>query len=542
MKKYGRWIILVVVGLVLATLLIRSSIQSPMLPGASEAWSRGRIIGQISVKRPVTLRPAPGGGMFLAWSNVNGKLELAHLGGDGEVVSDRVLPITTRQARDPQVQVGGDGRLRLLWREQTGQDAGIHYVLLQTDGTPVGQPQAVSDPGSRISEAPILIQDTDGLFHALWADDAGIQWAALDDTGETAAEPTLLIPDGSSPMVRMDHTGRLHMIWQYQVQGRTVTIYYATLDLEQGALGTPEEIAEVVVSGPVQLEAMGLGISQDAGYVFWTEFNSRFYIYSFQYALFPLDDPRQRRIVPWELRVGSGPVAIVPLDGQQSPLPVALSEHTMGEGEQVETQVSLINLEAGSEYTEKIISGSTQASMKPLLIADEQSNLHMAWIETGGFGEYNVVYASTAPRVMENYNALNAVDVIDAVFDGVFRLSTAIVSMLASLGTWAVVPLLGLVIYHLVTHQETLNDRRAQVVVTVFLVIVIVMSFVMPPRIGVDLAWPVLRWVLPAVSAVATAVITVSVVRRRDETHLFAAFFLFVVMHSALETVLFLAF
>jgi hypothetical protein len=542
MKKYGRWIIIGIVLLILATLIIRSSIQSPMLPRASEAWSRGRIMGQMSVKRPVTLLPAPNGGMLLIWSNVNGRLELAHLGVDGEILSDRIIPIMTRQARDPQLQVGSDGRLRLLWREQAGQDAGIYYALLQADGTPVGQPQAVSNPERQISEAPILIQDKKGLSHALWADDTGIQWAVLDDTGETAVEPTLLVPDGSSPMVQMDNTGRLHLIWQYQVMGRTVTIYYATLDLEQGELGTPEGITEIVVSGPMQLEAMGLGLSQNVGYVFWTEYNTKYYEYSFKYASFPLDAPQQKHVIPWQLKRGIGPLTIVPLDGQQSPLPVALSEHTMGEGEQVEIQVTLITLEAEGGDREQIVSGSTQASMKPLLIADEQSNLHMAWLETGGFGEFNVVYASTAPQVLKNYNALNAVDVIDAMFDGAFRLSTAIVSLLVALGAWAIVPVVGLVIYHLITHEETLDTRRAQVVIIVALLVVVVMSFVMPPRIGVDVTGSVLNWVLPAVSTVVTTVATVSIVRRRGEMHLFGAFFLFAIMHSVLETVLFLVF
>jgi hypothetical protein len=116
------------------------------------------------------------------------------------------------------------------------------------------------------------------------------------------------------------------------------------------------------------------------------------------------------------------------------------------------------------------------------------------------------------------------------------------VSLLVALGAWAIVPVVGLLIYHLISHEETLDTRRAQVVVIVALLVVVVMSFVMPPRIGVDVTGSTLNWVLPAVSAVVTTVATVSIVRRRDETHLFGAFFLFTIMHSVLETVLFLVF
>ena len=59
----------------------------PMVPQASEAWSRGQVVGQTPVKQPVALRPAPAGCMFLVWPNLDGRLELAHIGVDGEVMA-----------------------------------------------------------------------------------------------------------------------------------------------------------------------------------------------------------------------------------------------------------------------------------------------------------------------------------------------------------------------------------------------------------------------------------------------------------------------
>jgi hypothetical protein len=542
MKKYGRWIVLGVMLLILVALVVRNSIQSPMTPRASEMWSRGRIVGQMSVKRAVTLRPAPDGGMFLAWSNMDGKLELAHIGVDGEVLLDRVLPIRTRQARDPQLQVGADGQLRLLWREQASQDAGIYYTRLGADGTPVGQSRAISAPESRISDAPVLVQGEDGCLYALWADSAGIQWAMLNDVGEIVTEPALLIPSGSSLMVRMDDEERLHLIWQHRVGGSAVKIYYAVLDLDQGDLSAPEEIAQVMINGPLLLETMALGLGQNMGYVFWSVYNTKFDTYTFQYASFPLDAPQQRRVIPWYLGAGEGVVAIAPLEGQQSPLPVVLSKRMLGE-EQLDLRATLITIGAGQgSADEQILTTPAQAAMKPILVADDRSNLHTAWLGTGGFGEFQVIYSSTAPEVMKNYNALTFVDVLDGMLDGMFRLSTVFVSLIVSLLAWAVAPVLGLVIYHLVTNDETLGSRRAQVAVIVALVVVVALSFVLPPRLGVELAWPVLRWIVPIVSMVVTAWVTVGVVRRRGEVHLFSAFFLFTIMYSVLQTVLFLVF
>ena len=542
MKKYGRWITVGVVVLFVAALVLRTNTKSTLTPLVSETWSRGQILGQTSVKRAVTMRPAPDGGMYLAWSTVDGKIELAHVGMDGEVLMDRVLPVSTLQARDPQLQVGSDGHLQLLWREQSGGDAGIHYALLQADGTLVGQTGAVSKPGSRISDAPRLVQGQDGRLHALWTDDDGVRWAALDDTGDVAAEPVLLIPEASSPRVRMDGEGRLHLTWQQKVRGSLVTIHYAILDPEQGELNGAEEIAEVQINGPLQLEAMALGLSQDMGYVFWSVYNTKFDSFTFQYASFPLDAPQNRRVVPWPLRSVEGVRAIAPLDGQQSSLPLVLSKRMMGE-EQLDLRATLVTVGEGqSGADEQMLTAPSTAAMKPSLVADDRSNLHVAWLSAGGSEGFRVIYGSNSPEVIENYNALTFVDTFDVALDSVFRLSTAIVSLLVSLGLWAVVPVVGLMVYHLVTSEETLNTRRAQVAVLVAVVVVVLLSFVMPPRLGIDLDWPVLRWIVPAFSVVMTAVVTVSVVRRREEVHLFGVFFLFTIMYSLMQTVLFLVF
>jgi hypothetical protein len=541
MRKYALWIALAAALLVVAAIIARNSVQSPMLPRASEAWSRGRIVGHMAVKRPVALRLAPDGGVFLVWPNTDGKLELAHLGVDGQVLSDRVVPVRARKARDPQLQVGQDGRLHLLWREQEGQYAGIHYALLQGDGTPVGQPRQVSDPATRVSETPQLAVDAKGRLHALWTDDDGVEWALLDEAGETLAGPALLIPEADTPLVRVDAGGRVHLIWQRQVESAVLYVYYAVLDPDTGELGDPQEIAEVQVGGPIQMQGTTLGLGQDVGYVLWSEYDSRFYRYFFRCASFPLDAPEERRVTEWELRKGAGPEYLESLDGQRSPLPVALTEMMTGPDGQVALQVSLIRV-GGSSVEEEVVTASTQASMRPVLIADDRAHLHMAWLETGGFGEYQVVYASTGPEVMRNYNALTFVDIVDGALDNVFRLSTVIVSLVGSLAIWALIPLLGLVIYHLVTSEELLETARARIAVGVVLAVEVALTFVVPPRIGVDIEWQALRWLIPAASAMVTTALVVNVVRRQQETHLFGLFFLFTIVNSVLQIVLFLLF
>jgi hypothetical protein len=189
---------------------------------------------------------------------------------------------------------------------------------------------------------------------------------------------------------------------------------------------------------------------------------------------------------------------------------------------------------------EQIVTASVQASLDPALALDPRANLHMAWLESAEFGRYQIAYASTAPKVMRNYNALIAWDIVDAVFSNVFRLSMLVVTLIGVLIVWALVPLIGLVVYHLVTSEETLDTVRSRIAIVIVLAVEVVLTFLQPPRLSVQVAWPVLQWLTPVIAAVAAAVVTVHVVRHRKHNHLFAAFFLFTGINSLLQMVVYL--
>jgi hypothetical protein len=397
MKKSVRWIVLGALLIAIAGLRVWACSSAPaeMTPRASEEWSRGRIIGHTPVKRPVALRSAPGGGMFLVWSNLDARLELVHIANDGEVVLDRVLPVGRKAAHDPQLAVGADGRLHLLWREQGSSGADVRYALLETDGTVVSQPQSLSDPGGGNLEICRLARDAKGHLHALWTDDAGVWRAVLNQAGKVVGEPTLLIPEGFSPLVRVDDDGDLHIVWQQEPKTNTRCINYATLDLEKGELSDPQEITTLALSTRLKLMDVAFGLTQDSGHVLWAGYDTSFDHYAFRHTSFPLNADQQKRIDTWRLKLGDGPLEISTLDGQRTPLPVVLGENLMGPGGQSEHQLSLITIEAEQDQVEQIVTASTQASIKPVLIEDNHSNKHLAWLETAGFGRYDVVYAST---------------------------------------------------------------------------------------------------------------------------------------------------
>lgn len=268
-----------------------------------------------------------------------------------------------------------------------------------------------------------------------------------------------------------------------------------------------------------------------------------------------------------------------PLDGQRMPLLVALSEIVPGTEGSAQPQVAVIALvqDEMPEYevwglarataggrrglpalvqmtqtvevaeerepgaleweVEQVVTASNCPSVRPVLAVDGQSHLHLAWLETGGFGQYRVVYASTAPEVKRAYNALTLWDVVNAVFSTALRLSVVVLAVGPMLLLWALVPLMGLLVYHMVTGEEGLDTARSRLMVGGALVVEVVLTFLFPPR--VDIVWTPLRWVAPPITAALAAVLTARVLRRRGDSLLFTSFFLFTGVHGLLQLVVY---
>lgn len=542
MKKYVRWILIGTVALILAALAAWGASQTPMIARSSEVWSRGQVIGQTPVKRRVAIQPAPDGGVFLVWENLEQRLELARISENGHVLLTRVLEIGARRARDPQLQVGSDGRLNLLWREGDPSHSTLHYVLLEADGTTVRPAQALSDPASPVLDAPCLVAAAEGRYHIIWADTAGIWWMALGTDGAPLAEQIPVTFDGRSPMARADDQGRLHLIWQQQKRAHVEAVYYTVLDPASGAVGEPEEIVEVVLRTGQGLGESAIALTPETGYVLWEVLDFRYVASQGQYASFPLESPQQRRVEPLSLEQGTNPVGLYTLDGLQTPPLAAFSENVPDPKVAgiTRSQIAVVALDQGAR--EEVVTASIQASLEPILVMDERSNLHLAWLESSDFGVYRVAYASTTPETLENYNALTLLDVLNTVFGNVFRLSTLVVVLVAVLIIWAVIPFMVLVLYHLFTSEETLHTLRSRIALGVVLGLEVALTFIQPPRIGIEASWPALRWATPTAAAAVTTALTVYILRRRKEAHLFVVYFLFTGINSLLQMIVYTLF
>ncbi len=88
-----------------------------------------------------------------------------------------------------------------------------------------------------------------------------------------------------------------------------------------------------------------------------------------------------------------------------------------------------------------------------------------------------------------------------------------------------------------------LESKRSWVVLVTVLVVEVILTFALPPRIaGIQNIPAVLRWGIPAVATILVTVGTANIARRREDVHLFGTFLLFTASNSLLQMALYLLF
>jgi hypothetical protein len=554
---------------------------SPVTARASEDWSRGYIVGRTDIGRPVAMRSLPDGGVVMVWPNESGRMQLVTVGVDGEVILDQSIPFDTWTARDPQVQIGLDGRLHLVWRERGEPNATIRYALLEADGAPVLPPRILSNPSHWVADPPRLLLDALGNAHAVWSDELGIHWAMLGPDGQSLEEPRLLVPEGRYPSIQLDEDGRLHLAWQQQMERNNRGLFYQSFDTTTGESGEMVEVARIFRRTGQWVEGPVLGLDLEMGYVMWILQDRREFTSKAYYVYFPLELPRQTRRLELRMSRGTDPTGLWVLEGQQSPVLVAASE-TVGSRWDAVPQVVLFALVRGEtpEYerwgrlptltggrsallsyvshgprlsfridenplpqerrAEHIVTASPLPSLKPTLVVDGQSNFHLAWLEPDGFDRYRVVYASTSSMVQENYNTFTLWDFTNPLLTSIFRLSLATLVVGPFVVLWVLVPMGLLAVYHLVSGVERLNTRAARIVLLVVLLLEVFLTMLVPPfNIEVPF-WPILRWLSPVVTAGVATLVTWRFMRRSWESPLFELFFVFTAVHVSLQMAMYL--
>jgi hypothetical protein len=208
----------------------RSFAQPLNLSRSREGDGKGRISRDLWHNGSLDIAVAPGGLVFAAWTEYDGRLWLARSTDGGRHFSARLLVAgdpPAPPARAPALAVGNGGAVVLAWATGDDQAGDIRIALSSDRGASFGMPRAVAvTPG--YSDAPKLAFDARGVLHLVHSESRGgpfapssIRHLRSTDGGRTfgpAREISSPLPPGyesaAFPALGVDGRGRVVVLWE----------------------------------------------------------------------------------------------------------------------------------------------------------------------------------------------------------------------------------------------------------------------------------------------------------------------------------------
>jgi hypothetical protein len=587
--------------ILLAMLLILSGCNatSDRSDKPSPDWSRGLRVGVASINQPVALQVDGEGHAHLVWYTKTeevSKLHYAQLDDEAKVVVEKDLDIPLPDPDRPQLLLDSRGKMHLAWlaREDgpEGSMKSLFHFLLGSDGEALSEPTRLSSPTSEGDkggevESYQMCLGQEGRVEVFWSAKEGIYHLGLDEQGDVISSPTLTVPQGTDPAVQVDSSGTIHLAWLQEPSPRVKELYHAAFKASDPVKGVKltqfGKGVSSVLHGPV------LGLDTDNTYIFWSleqRSGMEAGIARLYYVSFPLGHPTH--LTPTPIKIsnleptyvssqgeynyhwltypseerGSDFLAMPSVvGGQRNELAVMFnarvrfglkahleeSKVPMGPGFRPEIQLAMAVFTGGKMKGYQLAAKTRSISLQPNLVVDPASNLHLAWIDTAGFGRYNVYYASTSPRAKAWLDRTSPQDVLLKAADLAWGILSGVI-LLPLVGFWVLPPLIWGVLFYLFVGQEELEVRSVKVALGIAIALYIAAKLVLLPSFLFYV--PFLDQVPPQFSSalvfgvpliiLALALAAMYVYIRRTETAtLFPTFFVFALTDALLSLIIY---
>lgn len=571
---------LLVAALLTALLLVACSTESDRTEKPSPDWSRALRLGHANLKQPVALAVDGAGHAHLAWC-ADG-LFYAHLDAGARVLVNERLDVDTPKTRKPQLLVDGQDAVHLAWLSRQGDRQLLYHATL--------------DPASGLRDVRLLSAENedvsgyrmyrgpDGSLALIWASeiDDGTQGLVYASLSEPVTR-TPLLSGAVDPFAVTDSAGTVHVAWLVERSLTARSVYYATL--QEGPSGPELEpragirLADFALSEGAITQGPAIGLDAETLYVMWSEQNlgggltpTAAFSYRVAFApgeavttnpdgisLPPTDRPEyDRHASPYGLTVlaflsaadlargvdfCNAPAAV---STQESELPVALSVTTYSEAGGT-IQIALGVMAGGEQLGYQLAGDTTGASLLPSLVADADRNLHLAWIDTAGFRDYRVHYATTAPRARRWLDRTTSDDILLGAGDLVFGVLSG-VGLLPIAGIWVFPAAIWVVGFFIATGQEEMDRTPARIGFVVGVLIYVSMKVLLLPGLfsGTPLiqlvprAWTTVVGIAVPVVILALALLSVLIyLRCAERATIFVAFLVFALVDVLLTLVLY---
>ena len=390
-------------------------------------WSRGQPIGVAAVNQPLSMLTKDGS-VHMVWVAAGGKaLHYVRLDDSGRIQIATDLEVNGAHPVYPRLLIDDGGGIRVLWMDNPRIPRALFLARLSADGQQLSEPKRLSTEGLRVAEFEIA-HNADGSLDVFWAtenpSDGGLYHLRLSRGDQLMSENRLLASGGEKPTVQVASDGTIHLAW---VQRRTVRehrIYYAVFDPPSMELGPPTHVGFFHTGTGLVCHAPVLGLDRKMVYIIWaldqrggglTPGEAQTFVVSFPHGSPGYSEPVTVDIPltakpEYHAAAGSLPYRQLASTTAGWPTTVLYMPATLG-GQGEELGVFLAGqVAARSQSSVQVVwaifaDGDIKGyqlpaqvgnAMRPGGVIDSDGNVHLAWLNTGGFGRYEVYYATTS--------------------------------------------------------------------------------------------------------------------------------------------------
>jgi len=459
------WIILALVGL--GPLLVCALVGPPEVgtslgQKAAPDWSRALPVGGefYGADSGAPLAVDDQGRVHLIWALrfEAHKYDLRYLRLDqqGLVEDLHDLNLSLFQPRRVQLLPGSDGLMHvfLLASPEEGAPSGLFHLTLTDAGQLSTVPSMLSSEMNQCFEYDIAA-DSSGPIHVFWTEGAGAErdlyYLELGPEGQADQPPRMVARGVSGPSAAMGPNEVLHVFWEEPgADDETAELHYAAMDgAVPDALSGPKLLdlptgSRFFRTGPV------VAFDVDYAYLVWTveyrrDMSARA-ISEGWYGSFPLASPSSASARSFYLPMDENPsyeahdssfkyeylvqsTGEAELGSERVTSPFALGDQaealvtcgmTMMRGVSLEHQIVNLIFEDGGLLGYQVAGNTTHWSRLSSLVADDEGNLHLSWVDGLEPGPSAVYYATTAQTVRERVDGLTRDDLLSAALNTVF--------------------------------------------------------------------------------------------------------------------------
>ena len=447
-------------------------------------------------------------------------------------------------------------------------------------GNVLVEPLRLSPVGLSVTSYATLVS-ADGDLEIFWGGDGPdvpqLYHAKLNSNGQVVSISTPLEQPGQKPAINMDQEGMIHVVWLDEPEFGEFKVYYAEFSPTEETLGQPAMLSAFPVPLGMVAHRPDVALVGNNAIVFWSlerrgggmnPPSARSL-----YVMFPLGHPEAvtapiELIIPNENRPSyarteslfgidelatgqsGSPSTFVYMpavvQGQQNEGAILFSVQLRGRTKRwIQPIVTVWSEHAYRGY--QVATQTRTTSIRNRVARDEQNALYLVWIDTAGFGAYDVYYASTAPGIQQELNRLTGWDVLSGFYDVLWGIAQA-AGFFPLAVAWSLASVMIIAAYLFWKAQGRLDHPGARLILIIAIAAYILSKYVFRPNWAAALPLPrympellaaLITYLTPLVVSALAALITWFYTHRTERTAILAAFGVFVASDALLTLLIY---